>query len=266
MNKRIFHVHTFRCGHMRDEERETAYIEKAIELGATEIFFTDHAPFPGDEFRNRMKINELPEYVSTLQKLKQEYADRIDVKIGLEIEYLPNFHKYYEQLRDSGNFDTLLLGQHFSLLPDGRYSFQDREKVVEARVLADGIIEGMESGFFQVVAHPDQIFRRCKEWDEETENIAREIIECAARTGVILEQNISNMQGKKKKRAYRPEFWAELPAGVRTIYGLDAHSMEELEENYLLQQALTDKEINRIGTKLIDEHMEVLKKMAEEEV
>ncbi len=231
---RVFHVHTYRCGHMHDDKKEWEYIEKAIELGATEIWFTDHAPFPGNPFNNRMMMEELPKYVATLRELKQRYAKQIDVKIGLEIEYLPNYHDYYEELRDSGNFDLLLLGQHFSLLSDGSYSFSMSDKSDEPRVLADGMIEGMKSGFFQVVAHPDQIFRRKETWDRVCEQIANEIKTCAVDYGVILEKNVCNMIGKKKRCGYRLEFWRNLSDKVQTIYGMDAHSIVELEENYLI--------------------------------
>lgn len=54
----LFHVHTFRCGHAENVP-DTAYIERAIELGASDIWFSDHAPFPGDPFRNRMKYDDL---------------------------------------------------------------------------------------------------------------------------------------------------------------------------------------------------------------
>ena len=88
-----FHIHTKRCGHASGEDRE--YIEKAIELGAPRIVFTDHAPFPGNPFRNRMIVEELPEYMETFRRLKEEYAGKIEIMIGLECEYLPGFHSYY---------------------------------------------------------------------------------------------------------------------------------------------------------------------------
>ena len=64
-NTNLFHVHTFRCGHAENVP-DTAYIERAIELGASDIWFSDHAPFPGDPFRNRMKFDDLHEYLDTL--------------------------------------------------------------------------------------------------------------------------------------------------------------------------------------------------------
>ena len=91
----IFHVHTYRCGHAEAVPDE-AYIQRAIEIGATGIWFTDHAPFPCDLFRGRMMYADLPEYVATLTELKKRYERQIDVHIGLEIEYFPAFRTYYE--------------------------------------------------------------------------------------------------------------------------------------------------------------------------
>ncbi len=58
----VFHVHTYRCRHAENiPDRD--YVEKAIELGAEGIWFTDHAPFPGVPFQraHRMLCEELPE-------------------------------------------------------------------------------------------------------------------------------------------------------------------------------------------------------------
>lgn len=230
MKKIAFHVHTYRCRHMRDDKKEEEYIKKAIQLGASEIWFTDHAPFPENPFQNRMLIEELPEYIETLQHLKSKYTSLIDVKIGLEIEYLPNYHEYYKALYDSKIYDVLLLGQHFSFLADGKYTFSLDDKSREARLLANGMIEGIKTGFFSVVAHPDQIFRNQKHWNEEVENIAQEIKMCAHSKGVALEKNICNIYGEQKNNGYREEFWMDLSENQKIIYGLDAHSVEELEK------------------------------------
>lgn len=231
-----FHVHTWRCRHGSDEN-ELDYIEKAIELGAKRIFFTDHCPFPGNPFRCRMTMEELSDYVATLKELQERYKGKMDIVIGLEAEYLPTFDAYYAYLKNECGVEFLLLGQHFSLLPDGTYSFQSQDRSNEASALALGIIAGMRTGYFDAVAHPDQIFRRVKVWSATEERIATAIKECTAVNGVVLEQNIGNMTENKKRRSYLPEFWKDLK-GSRTIYGLDAHSVQELEEHYIFQQKL----------------------------
>ena len=148
-DKDIFHVHSFRCGHAEDVSDE-AYIKKAIELGAESIWFSDHAPFPGDYFRGRMRLDQLDEYISTLSDLKEKNKDKIAVHIGLEIEYLPSFDKagYYAELKDKEGLEFFLLGQHFAEDPDdpGKYTFEwekDRVEEHEFEVMGKAIVEGV---------------------------------------------------------------------------------------------------------------------------
>ena len=70
----LFHIHTYRCGHAENISDE-AYVLKTIEYGATKITFTDHAPFLGNPFGNRMHFEELSEYLSPLKTLKEKYRN-----------------------------------------------------------------------------------------------------------------------------------------------------------------------------------------------
>lgn len=226
-NDSIFHVHTFRCKHAGDEE-DKLYVEKAIELGASEIVFTDHSPFPGNLFGNRMDIEQLPEYIDTIKVLKQMYVSDIDVKVGLEIEYLPKFQEYYKELYLSGQLDVMMLGQHFYENADGSYSFLNSDKRREFVGLGEALVQGMQTGYFSVVAHPDRCFRRCKEWTEEMETVSNHIISVAQKHGVILERNYSSM---KRKKQYWNQFW-ERAAEIMQVEGYDAHSVAEMEETW----------------------------------
>ena len=109
----IFHVHTYRCKHAGYDPDE-AYVEKAIDLGARSLTFTDHAPFPGDPFDSRMEISQLPEYLDSLISLREKYKTHIRIGIGLEIEYIPGFEDYYRELYENEKLDFMMLGQHFS--------------------------------------------------------------------------------------------------------------------------------------------------------
>ena len=226
MKKSLFHVHTYRCGHASNEKDEE-YVKKAIELGAKEIVFTDHAPFPGDPFFDRMKYNELNEYVNSLRQLKEKYKDQIDVKIGLEIEYIPSYLGYYQSLKESKMFDMLMIGQHFYEIWLDKYSFNlDIGELIANEFIGCGeaIIEGINTGYFNVVAHPDRIFRKREFWSESMESMANKIIEAAKQNSVLLEVNASS---KKHYCQYWEEFWKSVPENM-IVYGLDAHSTEEL--------------------------------------
>lgn len=226
--KELFHIHTYRCKHAGDE-RDELYIKRAIELGAGRITFTDHAPFPGNPFGNRMDIEGLQEYIDTLSELREYYKSNIEVRIGLEIEYFPSFIDYYKWLYEERKLDVMMIGQHMYECSDGQYSFSLDKDVLnqeEAEGLGNAIIEGMKTGYFSVVAHPDRIFRRCKVWDAHMEKLSEDMIKVAVENQISLEQNASSMG---RKNQYWEEFWRLVPDSAKVITGLDAHSVNELE-------------------------------------
>ena len=224
----IFHVHTYRCRHA-DNVLDEDYILKAIELGASSITFTDHAPFPGDPFMNRMKYAELDEYIFTLSHLREKYNKQIRVRIGLEIEYLPSFEEYYCKLRDRKCFDLLLLGQHHYEIEAGKFNFQVpkcewNEKEYQGIMKAQ--IKGIKTKYFDAIAHPDRAFRSEHTWNNEMEKLSVELIEAAKQNQVIIEKNL---QSQKRKYNFWPEFWNLVPEDTKYIIGYDAHSLKELE-------------------------------------
>lgn len=223
--KDVFHVHTYRCGHAENILDEM-YVARAIELGAKSITFTDHAPFPENPFGSRMAFSELPEYISSLAELKGRYEGIIDVKIGLEIEYLPSFESYYQELSENENIDLLMIGQHFFEIESGKYSFSYPEVVSEHSGCLNAIIDGINTGLFKVVAHPDRAFRKIKEWTTECDELSEQVIEAALKNNVALEQNFASMNRKKN---YWNEFWKLIKFENKIIEGIDAHSLKDLD-------------------------------------
>lgn len=230
----IFHVHTYRCGHAENIPDET-YVKKAVELGADEIWFTDHAPFPGDPFGSRMDYDELEEYLDTLSLLKTKHKD-ITIHIGLEAEYFPHFDAdgYYKHLRSLPDLEILLLGQHMAEVSDDplEYSFSESTEFLnenEYKLLGKALVQGAESGYFDVIAHPDRIFRRCTVWDSDMEAVSNEIIQAAIKADIPLEMNLSSV---KSPINYKCEFWRLVPDTAKRVIGFDAHSLYEMELRY----------------------------------
>lgn len=224
MKESLFHIHTHRCGHA-SKDSDRAYVEKAISLGAKEIVFTDHCPFPGDLFPYRMPYGALEEYISSLGKLKERFKNQISVKIGLEAEYLPSYDDFYKELKNRSEIDILILGQHFYEHEDGTFGYADVTKEAEIRGFTKATIEGIHSGFFDVVAHPDRYMDRVEVWNEEADAFSKEIAKAAEQMQVTLEHNVTSMLSG---RLYRPEFWRNVSSNVKTIYGLDAHSVGDM--------------------------------------
>lgn len=241
----LFHIHTFRCRHAENVPDEE-YVKKAVALGKAGIWFTDHAPFPGNPFGHRMGMEELPEYLDTLFSLKKKYDGICDVHIGLETEYFPSFEKsgYYRELLANNHLEFLLLGQHMAEDPTGGYTYdwkKERLNAEEWRALCDAIIAGIKSGYFAFVAHPDRSFRRCKSWNKEMEGKSRQIHSLSAEMQIPLE---INMHSYGHKTQFWPQFWNLKTEDEQIIYGLDAHSIEEistrLEKEKIFKEGVCD--------------------------
>ena len=234
--KHIFHVHTYRCKHGSDESDEE-FIKAALSLGAEKITFTEHCPFPENPFKNRMEMEQLPEYIESLKTLQAKYQGQIQIETGLEVEYLPSMINYYKYLYEL-NLHPLIIGQHFFQHPDGTYSFDDKDKSDEYIGCSNAMIEGMKTGYFSIVAHPDRFFRRCKKWTQELTDISNRLITTASQYNIILEKNLSSYEKHIEKSNHifwRKEFWdlvelynqtASNP--IKTIIGFDAHSTEHM--------------------------------------
>ena len=217
-----YHTHTIRCKHAEGTERE--YIERAIERGFTELGFSDHVPqpYPPEYTSNiRMGMNELPEYVNTLLTLREEYKDRIKILIGFEVEYTREyFEPLLAELRKHP-VDYLIQGQHF--VPDevnGRYvgfPTGDEQKLVD---YVDFTIEGMRTGVFTYLAHPDLI--NFKGSDEIFQRHMRRIIEASIELSLPLE---INMYGFLDRRNYPCDRFFKMASemGAKFVIGCDAH-------------------------------------------
>ena len=94
-----YHTHTFRCMHAVGEDEE--YVLRAIEAGYKEIGFSDHSPWPyKSDFVSgmRMPVDEMEDYICSIRRLREKYADKISVKIGFECEF---FREYIPWLRET---------------------------------------------------------------------------------------------------------------------------------------------------------------------
>ena len=131
---------------------------------------------------------------------------------------------------DNTGIEFLLLGQHMAELgenPD-RYTFSmDKTWLAENeyKALGDAIVRGIETGYFDFVAHPDRIFRRCKTWTSGMSDVSSKIIQTAKSRDIPLEQNEASM---RQKEHFWPEFWTLAKGQTQIIHGLDAHFVNEL--------------------------------------
>lgn len=218
-----YHSHTYRCHHATGTERE--YIENAIRAGYRIIGFSDHAPmiFEGDYYSNyRMDFEQFEDYCATLTALREEYVDRIEVLIGLEVEYYPrHFEALRERLKGSP-VEYLILGQHYTVNEyDGVRSADGHREIEHLNTYTNQLIEGIYTGAFTYVAHPD-VYHHLgdrKVYKNALLRICRAAKECAIPLEI-------NFLGLAEERTYPcVEFLDALAeVGADVVLGCDAHS------------------------------------------
>ena len=233
-----YHTHTTRCGHAYGSDEE--YILAAIKQGVKELGFSDHCPFPNVYQEGiRMDYEQLDEYISSINKLKEKYIDQIKIYVGLEAEYYHEIDDYYHKLLEK--IDYLICGQHFALSEDRQVYVgfgRDDEKLAEG--YTKRVIEAMESGLFKYIAHPDIILRSYRVEGPFRESIVRRICEAAERTHTPLELN---MEGMRKKVEHNnvwtddyyplPYFWnIASEYNIDVIIGGDYHNPEDMFLDY----------------------------------
>ncbi len=217
-----YHTHTVRCGHAVGKEEE--YIEHAISQGFKILGFADHAPQPFPEgyvSGIRMTMDELPGYIETLKALKEKYRDDIEVLIGFEVEYTVRYFDILMDILHKYPVDYIIQGQHH--VPDeieGFYagSVTDDEERLKAYV--DCTIEGMKTGVFSYLAHPDLI-NYTGDSGTFLKHMSR-IAEASVELDLPLE---INMYGFYDKRNYpRVDFFRMASdMGAPVVIGCDAH-------------------------------------------
>lgn len=218
------HTHTTRCGHAKGKDEE--YVLKAIEAGYDMIGFSDHAPyiFPdGYKSGMRMQVEETADYVQSIRSLQEKYKDKIDIKLGFELEWYPNLIEKNLEFLKSFDYDYLILGQHHTDNENDDYCIYVGAETKSVPVLDKYISQlllGAKSGEFTYVCHPDVVnFIGDKEiYKKKMTYMCKEL----KKLNIPLE---INFYGYYTNRHYPNEtFWSIVKeVGNPVVIGLDAH-------------------------------------------
>ena len=114
MIKTDFHAH---CRFSQDSNGDpVAMVEAAIEKGFSMICFTDHLDL---DFPEVLITFDTKQYTEYFTKLREEYKDRIDIRMGVEVGVQPHIVAENNAFVKSAPFDFVIasFSQSFSNLP-----------------------------------------------------------------------------------------------------------------------------------------------------
>lgn len=226
-----YHTHHLRCGHAEGTLED--YIQSAIQKGLTHVGLSDHSPIYhlGDDPHVRpgiaMSWHELPVYFEEAKALKKKYADRIEVRVGIESDYIQGYEEHFRRLWDQDGIDYVIGSVHwvgdwhiFSRgLPEGK----EPEAVLHDYLAC--IRSAALSGAYQIMGHIDAI--KGQELLPKNEFVAAysETLDAIADAGVAIELNTSGWRKGVAEQYPSQEILAEaLARDIPVCLGSDAHA------------------------------------------
>lgn len=254
-----YHAHTHRCGHAWGTDDE--FIQAAIDAGYGVLGFSEHSPWPFQDgyweidTRQRITMEQLDDYLADMQALKVKYKDQIEIKVGLECEYFPQYFDWLQSVKP--RLDYLILGVHCADHDEHLTHYYARSTQPEQlQEYLRCALAGMESGLFAYLAHPDLCLGDYPQYDEVAQHVVHTICRKAKELGVPLEYNLYGVdkqgRGRQKGLRYPCETFWEVAAsyGCTAIIGVDAHRPVNFDrQRFLNAQAY----LQSLNMKLIDE-------------
>ncbi|WP_068777245.1 histidinol-phosphatase HisJ [Paenibacillus sp. FJAT-26967] len=115
------HTHTKFCYHGNPAE-QPLYLDRAIELGFQRYTISEHPPLPEQWVADpelmaelAMPLEELPVYLAYAEEMKKRYEERLEVTVGLEMDYLHGREDFSNELleRYGGRLEDVLVSVHY---------------------------------------------------------------------------------------------------------------------------------------------------------
>lgn len=247
-----YHTHSKRCGHAIGEDED--YLRKALELGIKRFGFSDHMIFPDGYKEPGIRGNpcEFDDYIESTYKLREKYKDQAEILIGFEAEYIPQMVDYYKSLLKD-KIDYLILGQHCYLKDKTFINYFHKDSDInDVRKYIDDVIDGVKSGLFKYLCHPDLFMHSQYEWNIDLENESKRLLKVCEEYHMPIEINICGMRRKGYDEihyCYPNINFYKLAAkfNIKFVLGVDAHDPNHF------NQIDVDKAIdfaNRCGIKI----------------
>ena len=267
-----YHCHSrFDDGHGELEE----YVQSALRKGLRTLGFAGHAPVP---FACNWTIPSplLPEYLETARRLQAAYQKKIELLVGLEVDYIPDIISPSAAQIRALNLDFTVGSVHFiGRLADGELWTADgppeelERGVAESfngdiRVTVEGYYRRMREmvvkaapdiiGHFDVIKKNNRDDRYFSEHAPWYRNAVINTLDAVAASPCILEVNTGGIVRGTSGALY-PSEWilAEcLKREVPVMINSDAHRPEQLDGYYneaaALLKSIGFRRLTQIGT------------------
>ncbi len=231
------HCHTPLCKHATGTPSEYAAV--AEQRGLKGIIVTCHCPLPdGLGIEHRMAPEQFESYVALVAAARAEFAGRVDVRLGIESDYMPGLEGWVEKLHQRVPLHHVLGSVHMQV-PHYKNRFFNGDAFAYQQVYFQHLAEAAETGLFDTLAHPDLVKNEApKEWNfARIEPFIVRALDRIAATGVAMELNTSGLNKALPEMNPGPRILTLMrERGIPVVIGADAHRPGRVGDRY--EQAL----------------------------
>ncbi|MGW8959462.1 histidinol-phosphatase HisJ [Paenibacillus sp. NPDC055715] len=246
-----YHTHHARCGHAIGNLEE--YVQQGIRLGLDQLGLSDHMPLlhvnPADYYPEMaMPMEELPRYVEECLELKERYKGQIDIRVGLEGDYIEGWEREIEDIITAYPWDYVIGSVHFleewDVTDYRQVHHWEGKNVLEVyQTYYDAVSKAAATGLYDIMGHLDVIKRfghyPKPEEAEELRELERSTLSAVARSGRAIELNASGLSKPCAEMFPSRRMLEEaLALGIPLTVGSDAHDPAKLSEHLEKARAL----------------------------
>lgn len=247
------HTHTKFCYHGSSDDQEL-YLDRAAELGFERYTISEHPPLPEGWVDSAqlmkelaMPESELPAYMAYAQAMKRKYEGKLEITVGLELDYLHGALPFTERIVDRWQeLEDVVYSVHYLPSAGGRscidFTADDfRENLLSYYGTMEKVVEeyynhvelaiewAAKLPMRKRIGHINLIekFRLAlPEVDEaQIERRLKAIVPKLVSAGVGIDVNTAGLRVPTCGKPYVPEWFLQecLRSGVSCIYGSDSH-------------------------------------------
>lgn len=228
------HMHTPLCKHAYGEPE--AYAAVAAQRGLQGIIVTCHnPPIDGWSPSVRMADAEFDTYVQMVERARQAWAGRVDVRLGLECDYVPGMEAALAEQLGRAEFHHVLGSVHPQIAQYKERYFTG-DTLAFQRTYFEHLALAAETGLFDTLSHPDLVKNEFpQEWDPaRLADTLEASLDRIAAAGVAMELNTSGLQKRLPEMNPGRTILATMHArGIPVVVGADAHTPQRVAADYV---------------------------------
>ncbi|HZG54987.1 histidinol-phosphatase HisJ [Paenibacillus sp.] len=255
------HTHTQFCKHGSDRPLR-AYAERAAELGFERYTATEHPPLPEGWVDDpvltpelAMDRSELPLYLADATAVKRAFEGRLDVTVGLEMDYLHGRESFTEELLSEASaaaeLEDVIISVHYLPGRGGMRCVDYKPEDFRDNLLSYyGSMEKVADAYYD---HVELAIRSAASWrwrrrlghvnliekfrsalppidEAQIRERLQRLLPLLVESGVGIDANAAGLRKATCGKPYTPEWFLAACAaqGVEIVFGSDAHRPEEV--------------------------------------